>query len=114
MKKRLNKSVNCFEISFYRRNNILQGILFGPEALLELREDMMLAISSLSVDCRNIVLSLSFERQSEKCLREYFMFSFCSFRYRGNIIIKGVSNITDYSITIIMREYSWYTGCYNF
>ena len=44
-----------------------------PEALLELREDMMLAISSLSVGCRNIVLSLSFERYSEKCLCEYFM-----------------------------------------
>ena len=34
----------------------------GPETLLQLREDMMLANSSLSVDCRNIVLSLSFER----------------------------------------------------
>ena len=37
-------------------------MLFGPEALLELREDMMLAISSLSVGCRNIVLLFSFER----------------------------------------------------
>ena len=33
-----------------------------PEALSELREDMMLAISSLSEDCRNIVALLSFER----------------------------------------------------
>ena len=39
-KERLNKSANCFEMSFFRRNNILWGILFGPEALLELREDM--------------------------------------------------------------------------
>ena len=62
VKKRLNKSANCFEISFFRRNDILQGILFGPEALLELREDMMLAISSLSVGCRNIVQLVSFER----------------------------------------------------
>ena len=37
-------------------------ILFGPEALLELREDMMLATSSLSVGCRNILLLLSLER----------------------------------------------------
>ena len=36
--------------------------------LLESREDIMLAISSLSVRCRNIVLLVSFERQSEKCL----------------------------------------------
>ena len=36
-------------------------MLFGPEALLELREDMMLAISSLSVGCRNIVLPLLFD-----------------------------------------------------
>ena len=39
------------EIIFYK-----VYILFGPEALLELREDMMLAISSLSVGCRNIVI----------------------------------------------------------
>ena len=44
------------------RHNIWWGILFGPEALLGLREDLMLAISSLSVDCRNIVLLVSFER----------------------------------------------------
>ena len=37
-------------------------MILGPEALLELREDMMLAISSLSVGCRNIVLLFSFER----------------------------------------------------
>ena len=36
-------------------------MLFRSEALLELREDMMLAISSLSVGCRNIVRLLSFE-----------------------------------------------------
>ena len=61
IKERLNKSASCFKISFFGRN-ILYGILFGSEVLLELREDMMLAISSLSVGCRNIVLSLSFER----------------------------------------------------
>ena len=60
MNERLNKSGSCFEISFLRRNNILEGLLFGPEALLELRADMMLAISPLLVGCRNIVLSLSF------------------------------------------------------
>ena len=36
-------------------------MIFGPGALLELREDMI-AISSLSVGCRNIVLLVSFER----------------------------------------------------
>ena len=34
-------------------------MLFGPEALLELREDMMLPISSLLVGFRNIELSHS-------------------------------------------------------
>ena len=62
MKGRLNKSANCFESSCFRGNNILQGILFVAEALLELKEDMILAIYSLSVGCRNIVQSLSFER----------------------------------------------------
>ena len=66
MKERLKKSANCFEMLFFRRNNILYGILFAPETSLELREDMMLAISSLSAGCKNIVLSFSFERQSEK------------------------------------------------
>ena len=37
-------------------------MLFGPEALLELREDMMLDISSLSVVCRDVVPLFSFER----------------------------------------------------
>ena len=36
----------------------------------------MLATSSLSVGCRNVLLLLSFERQSEKCLCEYFMLLF--------------------------------------
>ena len=61
-KKKLNKSASCIEISFLRKNNILQGILFGPEALLELREDTMLPISSLLVGFRNIALSHPFLR----------------------------------------------------
>ena len=68
IKKRLNDSVNCFEISFFRRNNMLLDILFGPKALLELRKDMMLAISSLLMSCRNIVLPFSIARLSEKFL----------------------------------------------
>ena len=77
-------------------------MLFGPETLLELRENKMLVISFLSEGCRNIVLLLSFER--------------FSFSYRGKVIIKGVSNIISigYSITIIKEQYSWYTGCYIF
>ena len=35
-------------------------MLFRPEALLELRGDIALAISSLSVGCRDIALPLSF------------------------------------------------------
>ena len=37
-------------------------MLFGSEALLELREDMMLTISSLSVGCSNIVSPFLFAR----------------------------------------------------
>ena len=94
MKKMLNKSANCLEIWFFRRNKILQGILFGLEALLELRENMVLAISSLSVGCTNILLPLvSF---------------FCTFSYSGKVIIKGVNNAIEisYSITIVKREYT--------
>ena len=74
----------------------------------------MLAVSSFSVGCRNIVLQRSFERYYEKCLCEYFML-FSQF-HRGKVTIKGVSSIMGivYSITIIKEKYSWYTGCYSF
>ena len=90
-------------------------MLFGPEALLGLREDMMLAISYLSVGCRNIVLLLQFERKSEKCLCEYFML-FCSFSYKDKAIFKGIHNIIGigYSITLIKGGYGRYTGWYSF
>ena len=67
----------------------------------------MLTISSLSVGCRNNVLILLLER---------FYALFCSFSYRGKVIIKGVSNIIGigYSIIIIKGQYSWYIGCYSF
>ena len=74
MKERLSKSVNCFEVSFLRRNSVLLGVLFGREALLELREDVMLAISSLSVGCKNIVLLHSFLIQSEKVPASILLF----------------------------------------
>ena len=55
-KKGLSKSPSCLEISYFRRIKILFGILKEPLALLMLREDMMPAISSLSVDWINIEL----------------------------------------------------------
>ena len=54
-------------------------MIFGPEALLELREDMI-AISSLSVGCRNIVLLVSFER-----IWKMFIWIFYAFFCRGAI-----------------------------
>ena len=42
-------------------------MLLGSETLLELRESMILAVSSLSVGCRI---------SQEKCLCEYFMVFF--------------------------------------
>ena len=79
---------------------------FAPEALLQLRDDMMLAISSLSVGCRNIALSLSFESLKNTYVNIFCFF--CSFSYRDKVIIKGISNITGigYGITIIKGEYS--------
>ena len=74
MKERLNKSANFLWIAFFRKNDILHSILFGPEVLLALREDMILGVSSLSVGCRSIVLLLSFQRESEKFLCENVMF----------------------------------------
>ena len=44
---------------------MLLGILLEPEASLDLRDDMMLAISSLSVGCRNIELLFSHSRESD-------------------------------------------------
>ena len=55
-KEKLNKSASCKEISCFRRIKILFGILKGAQALVILREDMMLAISSLSVGWINIEL----------------------------------------------------------
>ena len=51
LRERLNKSPNCFE-----------GIIFGPGNLLELREDLMLAISSLldKVYLENVLLISKF------------------------------------------------------
>ena len=53
-KERLNKSASCLEIFFFRRIRILFGILNEPLVLLMLREDIMLAISSLPEGWRNI------------------------------------------------------------
>ena len=55
-KERLNKSASCLEIPCFRKIKILFGIQKGPQALLILREDMMLVISSLSVGWINIEL----------------------------------------------------------
>ena len=55
-KERLDKSASCLEISCFRRIKVLFGTLKGPLALLMLREDMVLAISSWSVGWINIEL----------------------------------------------------------
>ena len=68
-------------MSLFRRNNILYGILFGQEALLELREDMMLDISSLSVGCRNIVLRniCHFHLRDKESLKNVYVCNFYAF-----------------------------------
>ena len=47
-KERLKMSTSCVEISFFSNFNILVGILFGPEDLLSLSEDIMETTSWLS------------------------------------------------------------------
>ena len=69
-KERLNKSASCLEISCFRRIKILFGILKGPQVLLMLREDMILAVSSRSVGWINIELLHWCFKYSEKCLWE--------------------------------------------
>ena len=48
-KERLKISTRCVEIFFVSNFDILVGILFGPEDLLSLREDIMEITSSLSL-----------------------------------------------------------------
>ena len=87
-----------------------------PEALLELREDMTLAISSLSVGCRDILLLVSFERFLKELAFERIAFFVVLGIYRGKLIIKGIHNIIEigYNITIIKGEYDRYMRCYSF
>ena len=72
-----------------------------------------MAISSLSLGFR---LHYHFDLKCLKNVYANISCFFCSFTYRGKVIIKGVSNIIGigYSITIVKGEYSWYTGCYSF
>ena len=65
-KEKTNKSARCLEISCFRRVKILFGILEGPLALFMLREDIMLAISSLSVGWINVELVHWCFKYSEK------------------------------------------------
>ena len=58
-KERLKISTRCVEISFFSNFNILVGILFGPEDLLSLREDIMEITSSPSVGVINKEFKLS-------------------------------------------------------
>ena len=52
-KERLKLSTRCVKISFFSNFNILVGMLFGPEDLLSLREDIMEITSSLSAGVIN-------------------------------------------------------------
>ena len=66
-KKRLNKSESCLGISWFF---YFERILKETQVLPMLREDMMLAVSSLSVGWVNIELLHWCFKYSEKCLWE--------------------------------------------
>ena len=78
-KERLKISTRCVEISFFNNFNILFGILFGPEDLLSLTEDIMEITSSLSVGVRNRKKSLNDHHEGSQCkfyLRTLFLVEF--------------------------------------
>ena len=117
-KEKLNKFESCVEISCFRRIKIFFGILRGPQALLILREDMMLAISSLSVSSINIENCINFLSIHKNFMRIINVL-LCSFSNWGKIVAKDVTNFRRISGCIYtMREcsrYSWYDilHCYN-
>ena len=60
-KQRLKISGRCVEMSFFSNFNIVVGILFGPEDLLSLREDIMEISSSVFVGVikkRNLIITV--------------------------------------------------------
>ena len=69
----------------------------------------MLAISSLQQVAEILYYHLDLPDSLKKCL-------LLSFSYKCKVIIQRVSNIIriGYSITIIKRDCSWYTGGYSF
>ena len=64
-KEILKTSTKCVEISLFSDFNILVGILFGPENLLLLSEDIMETTSSLSVGV--IKNNLNFHHEVSLC-----------------------------------------------
>ena len=79
-------------------------MLFGTEVLLELRVDVsyFFFINRLQKYC---ITNFIWKTKNEKYLSEYIFF--CSFSYRGKVIIKSICNIIGigYSITIFQGEY---------
>ena len=69
-KEILNKSASCVEMPCFRRIKILYGIQKGPLAFLMLREDIMLAISLLSVGWINTEFLHWCFKYSQKCISE--------------------------------------------
>ena len=74
--ERWNESSSCLEKYFFRRIKILFGIMNRRQALLMLREDRALAISSLSIGWIDVKLLRWCFKYSEKCLWEYLVFCF--------------------------------------
>ena len=64
-KEILKISTSCVEISFFSNFNILVGILFGPEDLLSLSEDIKEITSSLSAGV--IKKNYNFHHKGSQC-----------------------------------------------
>ena len=80
----LKISTSWKEISFLSNYSILVGMLLGPTDLVESSEDMMRAISSLSVGLKKEEFWAQFFRKSEKCLWEYLIFTLFERQWKKN------------------------------
>ena len=80
------------EVNLRRRTNILLGILNGPLSLLMLRENMMLAISSMSVGWMMKFMGK-------------FKVLLCSISNRSKIVVQGVSNYSNRWLVIVFSPW---------
>ena len=82
MNNKLKILTSWQEISFLSDFSILVGMLFSPTDLVESSEDILRAISSLSLGLEKKTFFWAlFCRKNEKCLCDYFLFALVYFLF---------------------------------